>query len=54
MANKHSNFLQGQRDKWLSFWPNHSGESWLLKQGVEGEEEEEEDEEEGEEGEEKQ
>ena len=49
MANKHSNFVQGQRDRWLSFWPNHSGESWLLKQGVEGEEKEEEEGEEEEE-----
>ncbi len=33
VANRHSDFFQGQTDRGLFCWPNHSGETWLSKQG---------------------
>ncbi len=46
MVSTHSDFFQGQTDRGIIYWPNHSEEIWLSKEDNEEKEEEEEDEEE--------
>jgi hypothetical protein len=39
VASMHSDFFQGQTDKDLIYWPNHSGETHLFNQKEEEEQE---------------